>query len=66
MPTDPDAQRLAAVIVLAAGAGTRMRSRRPKVMHELAGKPLVWHALAAAAGLDPDRWSRCSATAASR
>ena len=44
---------IAAVIVLAAGQGTRMKSRLPKVMHPLAGKPLVWHALAAAAGLDP-------------
>ena len=45
---------IAAVIVLAAGQGTRMKSRLPKVLHPLAGKPLVWHALAAAAGLDPD------------
>jgi len=44
---------IAAVIVLAAGQGTRMKSRLPKVLHPLAGKPLVWHALAAAAGLDP-------------
>lgn len=41
------------VIVLAAGAGTRMRSNLPKVMHPIAGRPLVWHALAAAAGLAP-------------
>ncbi|MEJ7651555.1 MAG: bifunctional UDP-N-acetylglucosamine diphosphorylase/glucosamine-1-phosphate N-acetyltransferase GlmU [Nakamurella sp.] len=41
------------VIVLAAGAGTRMRSATPKVMHPIAGRPLVWHALAAAAGITP-------------
>ncbi|MCW2277019.1 bifunctional UDP-N-acetylglucosamine diphosphorylase/glucosamine-1-phosphate N-acetyltransferase GlmU [Heliophilum fasciatum] len=34
-----------AVIVLAAGKGTRMRSNRPKVLHEVAGQPLVMHVL---------------------
>jgi bifunctional UDP-N-acetylglucosamine pyrophosphorylase/glucosamine-1-phosphate N-acetyltransferase len=47
--TDP---RLA-VIVLAAGQGTRMRSARPKVLHRLAGRSLVGHVLAAAGGLTP-------------
>lgn len=42
--TDP---RLA-VIVLAAGQGTRMRSSRPKVLHPLAGVPLIGHVLATA------------------
>jgi bifunctional UDP-N-acetylglucosamine pyrophosphorylase/glucosamine-1-phosphate N-acetyltransferase len=42
--TDP---RLA-VIVLAAGQGTRMRSRRAKVLHPLAGVPLIGHVLASA------------------
>ncbi|MFT4123642.1 MAG: bifunctional UDP-N-acetylglucosamine diphosphorylase/glucosamine-1-phosphate N-acetyltransferase GlmU [Microbacteriaceae bacterium] len=42
-----------AVIVLAAGAGTRMRSATPKVLHELAGVPLIGHVLAAARALDP-------------
>ena len=40
-----------AVIVLAAGAGTRMRSKTPKVMHELAGLPLLGHALSTATAL---------------
>ncbi|WP_299437487.1 bifunctional UDP-N-acetylglucosamine diphosphorylase/glucosamine-1-phosphate N-acetyltransferase GlmU [uncultured Rhodospira sp.] len=34
-----------AAIVLAAGQGTRMRSRRPKVAHPLAGRPLLGHVL---------------------
>lgn len=42
--TDP---RLA-VIVLAAGQGTRMKSRRAKVLHPLAGVPLIGHVLATA------------------
>jgi bifunctional UDP-N-acetylglucosamine pyrophosphorylase/glucosamine-1-phosphate N-acetyltransferase len=41
-------------IVLAAGEGTRMRSATPKVLHRLAGRPLVEHAVRAAAGVDPD------------
>jgi bifunctional UDP-N-acetylglucosamine pyrophosphorylase/glucosamine-1-phosphate N-acetyltransferase len=51
----PAAARISAVIVLAAGAGTRMRSRLPKVLHQVAGKPMVWHALQSAAGLRPDQ-----------
>jgi bifunctional UDP-N-acetylglucosamine pyrophosphorylase/glucosamine-1-phosphate N-acetyltransferase len=42
-----------AVIVLAAGQGTRMRSATPKVLHQLAGVPLVGHVLATASALDP-------------
>ncbi|MGN6325017.1 bifunctional UDP-N-acetylglucosamine diphosphorylase/glucosamine-1-phosphate N-acetyltransferase GlmU [Pseudolysinimonas sp.] len=34
-----------AVIVLAAGAGTRMRSRTPKVLHPIAGVPMIGHVL---------------------
>lgn len=37
-----------AVIVLAAGQGTRMKSSRPKVLHPLAGVPLIGHVLATA------------------
>lgn len=43
------------VIVLAAGQGTRMRSGLPKVLHLLAGKPLVRHVLDTVAGLDARR-----------
>lgn len=42
-------------IILAAGEGTRMRSRTPKVLHRLAGRSLVEHAVRAAAGLGPVR-----------
>jgi bifunctional UDP-N-acetylglucosamine pyrophosphorylase/glucosamine-1-phosphate N-acetyltransferase len=47
--------RPAAVIVLAAGQGTRMRSRTPKVLHQIAGRSLIAHAIAAAAGLSPEQ-----------
>ena len=43
----------AAVIVLAAGAGTRMKSRKPKVLHEIGGRSLLVHALTAAEGTSP-------------
>jgi bifunctional UDP-N-acetylglucosamine pyrophosphorylase/glucosamine-1-phosphate N-acetyltransferase len=45
--------RPAAVIVLAAGEGTRMKSALPKVLHPIGGRSLVHHAIAAARGLDP-------------
>ena len=41
------------VIILAAGAGTRMRSSRPKVLMPLAGKPLLGHVIATARRLQP-------------
>jgi bifunctional UDP-N-acetylglucosamine pyrophosphorylase/glucosamine-1-phosphate N-acetyltransferase len=44
-----------ALIVLAAGQGTRMNSDLPKVLHRLGGAPLVAHALAAGRGLEPER-----------
>ena len=40
-------------IILAAGKGTRMRSSLPKVLHKVAGKPLVAHVLASVAPLKP-------------
>ena len=52
-PDAPPATGPAAVIVLAAGEGTRMRSALPKVLHPLAGRPLVDHALRAAEGTAP-------------
>ncbi|WP_430398271.1 bifunctional UDP-N-acetylglucosamine diphosphorylase/glucosamine-1-phosphate N-acetyltransferase GlmU [Ferrovibrio sp.] len=44
-----------AVIVLAAGQGTRMRSGLPKVLHPVAGLPMLRHVLNAAAALKPER-----------
>ncbi|MDD9991240.1 MAG: bifunctional UDP-N-acetylglucosamine diphosphorylase/glucosamine-1-phosphate N-acetyltransferase GlmU [Rhodospirillales bacterium] len=44
-----------ACVVLAAGKGTRMRSALPKVLHPLAGRPMVEHALAIARALAPER-----------
>ncbi len=41
------AERTCLAIVLAAGEGTRMRSARPKVLHEIAGQSLLAHVLAA-------------------
>ncbi|MBL0885567.1 bifunctional UDP-N-acetylglucosamine diphosphorylase/glucosamine-1-phosphate N-acetyltransferase GlmU [Myceligenerans indicum] len=48
-----ETHRPAAVVVLAAGQGTRMKSRLPKVLHPVGGRPMVGHAIAAARELDP-------------
>lgn len=41
-------------IVLAAGKGTRMKSARPKVLHELCGRPMLWYVLDALRGAGID------------
>ena len=41
------------IVILAAGQGTRMKSARPKVLHALAGKPLLQHVVDASRALDP-------------
>jgi bifunctional UDP-N-acetylglucosamine pyrophosphorylase/glucosamine-1-phosphate N-acetyltransferase len=41
------------VIILAAGQGTRMKSSLPKVLHQLAGRPLLEHVIATALSLQP-------------
>ena len=42
-----------AVVILAAGQGTRMKSDRAKVLHELCGLPLISHVLRAADPIPP-------------
>ena len=49
------------VVILAAGKGTRMYSDLPKVLHTLAGKPMVQHVIDAANDL---RYTWYTATAA--
>ena len=55
MTTEERQQGVAAVIVLAAGAGTRMKSTTSKLLHTVAGRSLLSHAVDAAEGVHPDR-----------
>lgn len=43
-----------AVVILAAGQGTRMKSALPKVLHKIGGRALISHVLDTAAGLKPE------------
>src|SRR6266478_1911011 len=43
------------IVIMAAGKGTRMKSARPKVLHEVAGRSLLQHVLQTAATLGADR-----------
>jgi len=43
------------IVILAAGQGTRMKSARPKVIHELAGKPLLQHVVDSCRALQPEQ-----------
>lgn len=52
--TDPEAP-IAAAIILAAGEGTRMKSATPKVLHEICGRTMLGHLLAAVRGTGPAR-----------
>ncbi|MCF8539262.1 MAG: NTP transferase domain-containing protein, partial [Candidatus Nanopelagicales bacterium] len=46
--------RPSAVIILAAGEGTRMKSTTPKVLHHIAGRTLINHVVEAAATTEPE------------
>jgi bifunctional UDP-N-acetylglucosamine pyrophosphorylase/glucosamine-1-phosphate N-acetyltransferase len=53
--TDHREIREVAVVILAAGKGTRMNSALPKVLHPIAGAPMLHHAMRAAMSLSPAR-----------
>ncbi|MET3892051.1 bifunctional UDP-N-acetylglucosamine pyrophosphorylase/glucosamine-1-phosphate N-acetyltransferase [Bosea sp. OAE506] len=53
--TEMQPARSCLAILLAAGEGTRMRSQRPKVLHEIGGRSLLGHALTALATAGADR-----------
>jgi bifunctional UDP-N-acetylglucosamine pyrophosphorylase/glucosamine-1-phosphate N-acetyltransferase len=48
-------QRPIAAVILAAGKGTRMKSSRHKVLHPIAGRPMIEHLLASLADLRPEQ-----------
>jgi bifunctional UDP-N-acetylglucosamine pyrophosphorylase/glucosamine-1-phosphate N-acetyltransferase len=43
------------IVILAAGKGTRMHSNKPKVLHEVAGKPILAHVITCAKALNPQK-----------
>jgi bifunctional UDP-N-acetylglucosamine pyrophosphorylase/glucosamine-1-phosphate N-acetyltransferase len=51
----PETRGGVTVVVLAAGKGVRMNSRVPKVLHPVAGRPMLLWSMAAARALDPER-----------
>ena len=53
--TEQATQGETAVIILAAGQGSRMQSDLPKVLHRLGGVPLMGHPMATARTLEPAR-----------
>src|SRR4051812_34968239 len=52
-PVPKKASPSLAVVVLAAGKGKRLKSRTPKVLHPVCGRPILWHVLRAAQQLKP-------------
>jgi bifunctional UDP-N-acetylglucosamine pyrophosphorylase/glucosamine-1-phosphate N-acetyltransferase len=48
-------ERPVAIVILAAGQGTRMKSNLHKVLHPIAGRPMLLHLLAATEALSPER-----------
>src|SRR5277367_4437400 len=55
-PNNPAVQRpRVAIAIMAAGKGTRLKSKHPKVLHEVGGKPLLAHVITAATKVVPSR-----------
>lgn len=54
-PTSQPTSRVAAVVVMAAGAGTRMKSATAKVLHHIGGRSMLSYAIDAAQALEPER-----------
>ena len=52
-PNHPAEPRALAIVILAAGKGTRMKSDVHKVLHPIAGRPMLMHLMASAATLSP-------------
>ena len=52
--SNPDRVGVAAVVIMAAGAGTRMKSATAKVLHPLAGRSMLSYAVEAASALEPE------------
>jgi bifunctional UDP-N-acetylglucosamine pyrophosphorylase/glucosamine-1-phosphate N-acetyltransferase len=52
-PTAPTTPHPTAVVVLAAGQGTRMKSATPKILHAVGGRTMLGHAMTAARELEP-------------
>jgi bifunctional UDP-N-acetylglucosamine pyrophosphorylase / glucosamine-1-phosphate N-acetyltransferase len=52
-PSTPHQAPRVAIAIMAAGKGTRLKSKHPKVLHEVGGKPLLAHVIAAAARVVP-------------
>jgi bifunctional UDP-N-acetylglucosamine pyrophosphorylase / glucosamine-1-phosphate N-acetyltransferase len=54
-PDSKNARPSVAAVVLAAGQGKRIKSKLPKVLHPVCGRPALWHVLRAIAGAKPQR-----------
>ncbi len=55
LPSETGARPVAAVVILAAGEGKRMKSSRSKLLHEVAGHSLLSYAVTAATTIQPER-----------
>src|ERR1700721_4412486 len=52
-PSSSSCKPRIAIAIMAAGKGTRLKSKHPKVLHEVGGKPLLAHVIAAAVKVVP-------------